>query len=96
VFVGNLAFEASEEELRKHVESLGVRVESVRIVRDAKTNLGKGFGYVLLMSAAAAEVGAAEAEAQAEAQAVQLAISLINGSEIRQRSKRPPPPSANT
>lgn len=45
VFVGNLDFEAQEESLWKHFSIAG-KVESVRIVRDAKTNVGKGFAYV--------------------------------------------------
>lgn len=45
VFVGNLDFEAQEESLWKHFAQSG-EIESVRIVRDAKTNVGKGFAYV--------------------------------------------------
>ena len=45
VFVGNLPFTADEEKLRTCFGSCG-DVESVRIVRDAKTGIGKGFGFV--------------------------------------------------
>ncbi|KAJ2778403.1 Nucleolar protein 12 [Coemansia javaensis] len=45
VFVGNLSFAAEEEALWRHFGTCGA-VENVRIVRDAKTNLGKGFAYV--------------------------------------------------
>ncbi|KAK6505556.1 Nucleolar protein 12 [Arthrobotrys musiformis] len=45
VFVGNLDFEAAEESLWKHFSKCG-KVENVRLVRDAKTNVGKGFAYV--------------------------------------------------
>ncbi|KAF3928237.1 hypothetical protein AA313_de0207538 [Arthrobotrys entomopaga] len=45
VFVGNLDFEAAEESLWKHFGTCG-KVENVRLVRDAKTNVGKGFAYV--------------------------------------------------
>ncbi|EPS40882.1 hypothetical protein H072_5251 [Dactylellina haptotyla CBS 200.50] len=45
VFVGNLDFEGSEESLWKHFGTCG-KVENVRLVRDAKTNVGKGFAYV--------------------------------------------------
>ncbi|KAJ2604760.1 Nucleolar protein 12 [Coemansia sp. RSA 1804] len=44
-FVGNLDFAAEEEDLWRHFEACGA-VENVRIVRDPKTSLGKGFGYV--------------------------------------------------
>ncbi|KAJ2077306.1 Nucleolar protein 12 [Coemansia sp. RSA 988] len=45
VFVGNLDFAAEEEALWKHFNTCGA-VENVRIIRDSKTNLGKGFAYV--------------------------------------------------
>lgn len=45
VFVGNMDFEESEESLWRHFSTCG-KVENVRIVRDTKTNMGKGFGYV--------------------------------------------------
>lgn len=45
IFVGNLDFEEKEEELWKIFLACG-EIESVRIVRDSKTNVGKGFGYV--------------------------------------------------
>ncbi|EQC37063.1 hypothetical protein SDRG_05290 [Saprolegnia diclina VS20] len=57
VFVGNMAFAATEDEIRNHFESNlekddedegSALVESVRIIRDKDTHLGKGFGYVLL------------------------------------------------
>ena len=45
VFVGNLPFTADEEKLRSCFNDCG-DVESVRIIRDAKTGIGKGFGFV--------------------------------------------------
>ncbi|CAI4051266.1 hypothetical protein N7582_005157 [Saccharomyces uvarum] len=45
IFVGNLDFEEIEESLWKHFESCG-DIEYVRIIRDSKTNVGKGFAYV--------------------------------------------------
>lgn len=45
VFVGNLDFEAQEEILWRHFAQCG-KVESVRLIRDAATNVGKGFAYV--------------------------------------------------
>lgn len=45
VFVGNLDFEEVEENLWKHFSSCG-DIEYVRIIRDSKTNMGKGFAYV--------------------------------------------------
>ncbi|CCH40528.1 Nucleolar protein 12 [Wickerhamomyces ciferrii] len=45
IFVGNLDFEEKEEELWNIFSECG-EIESVRIVRDSTTNMGKGFGYV--------------------------------------------------
>lgn len=47
IFVGNLDFEALEEELWRYFNlHTDNDVESVRVVRDSKTNLGKGFALV--------------------------------------------------
>ncbi|EGW33386.1 uncharacterized protein SPAPADRAFT_50271 [Spathaspora passalidarum NRRL Y-27907] len=47
IFVGNLDFEEKEDNLWKYFnKKLDNDVESVRIIRDSKTNLGKGFALV--------------------------------------------------
>lgn len=47
IFVGNLDFEEQEEKLWRYFNKhTGDDVESVRVVRDSKTNLGKGFALV--------------------------------------------------
>jgi nucleolar protein 12 len=45
VFVGSLAFDVQDETVYQHFATCG-EIEFVRIVRDKKTNIGKGFGYV--------------------------------------------------
>ena len=45
MFIGSLSFDAQEEKLWSHFESCG-EIENVRVVRDSKTNVGKGFAYV--------------------------------------------------
>jgi len=45
VFLGNLDFKTQEDEVRALFSKCG-EVESVRLVRDASTGIGKGFGYV--------------------------------------------------
>ena len=45
VFIGNLDFEEDEESLWRHFGKCGA-IEYVRIVRDSRTNIGKGFAYV--------------------------------------------------
>lgn len=47
IFVGNLDFEETEETLWRYFNAkVDDDVESVRVVRDSKTNLGKGFALV--------------------------------------------------
>jgi len=45
VFIGNLPFDVQDEDLYTHFSRCGA-IEFVRVVRDKKTNIGKGFGYV--------------------------------------------------
>lgn len=45
MFIGNLTFDIQEEPIWKLFSECG-EVVNVRIIRDSKTNLGKGFGYV--------------------------------------------------
>ncbi len=46
IFIGNLPWVLNEEDLRKHFASLG-EIMNVRIIRDARTFIGKGFGYIM-------------------------------------------------
>ena len=46
MFIGNTPFIVSEEELREFFVGCG-EIENVRLVRDPKTFLGKGIGYVM-------------------------------------------------
>ncbi|KAI0229200.1 hypothetical protein LSAT2_020397 [Lamellibrachia satsuma] len=46
IFVGNMPFDTEEDQMREQFAVCG-DIENVRIVRDKKFRLGKGFGYVL-------------------------------------------------
>lgn len=46
VFVGNLPFVVSEEEVRTHFAQFGT-ILNVRLIREPKTFIGKGIGYVM-------------------------------------------------
>lgn len=60
VFVGNLDFKVADEDIIRafndgsKAPELEAAVEAVRVVRDPKTNIGKGFAFVLFTSKAAA------------------------------------------
>ncbi|XP_046740791.1 RNA-binding protein 34-like [Diprion similis] len=45
VFLGNLPFKIDDNSIWSHFEDCG-KILSVRIVRDKKTKIGKGFGYI--------------------------------------------------
>ncbi|NXO94694.1 RBM34 protein, partial [Certhia brachydactyla] len=46
VFLGNLPYDIPDDAVREHFQVCG-DVVRVRVVRDSRTGLGKGFGYVL-------------------------------------------------
>jgi nucleolar protein 12 len=70
IFIGNLPFNISEEKVWDFFGTCG-QVTNVRLVRDRKTNLGKGFGYVTFAEKSSIEL------------ALQLAGSECAGREIR-------------
>jgi RNA recognition motif-containing protein len=49
IYVGNLSYEVTEEDLRKEFEAFG-KVESVSIITDKYSGRPKGFGFVEMAS----------------------------------------------
>ena len=45
IYVGNLAFSVTEEDLRKAFEAFG-QVASANVIKDQYSNQSKGFGFV--------------------------------------------------
>lgn len=70
VFVGNLPFAISEEHVRNHFLDCG-KISNIRLVRDWKTGIGKGFGYVMFEDVDSADL------------AVKLDNSKMNNRKIR-------------
>ena len=54
IYVGNLAYETSENELRVAFEAYG-DVQEVTVVRDRETGRSRGFGFVEMPQSAEAE-----------------------------------------
>ena len=54
IFVGNLAFSATDDSLRQLFESHGV-VDKVNIISDRDTGRSKGFGFVEMPDSTAAK-----------------------------------------
>jgi RNA recognition motif-containing protein len=61
IFIGNLAWRASEEDLKKLFEAYGA-VVSVKIVSDQYTGKSKGFGFIEMETAEGAQAAIAELE----------------------------------
>jgi len=54
IYVGNLSYEVTEEDLQKTFEAFG-QVESVRIIKDKYSGQSKGFGFVEMPAKAEAQ-----------------------------------------
>lgn len=54
IYVGNLSYEVTEEDLKKTFEVFG-EVDSAKIIKDKYTGKSKGFGFVLMSDKAKAE-----------------------------------------
>jgi RNA recognition motif-containing protein len=48
LFVGNLPFEVTDEELKKWFESRGHEVEELRVMRDRDSGKPRGFAFVTI------------------------------------------------
>lgn len=70
LYVGNLAFGATEEDIRREFENLGIHAESITIMRDRDSGQPRGFGFV-------------EVADDAE---IQKAIASLNGKDIMGRA----------
>jgi RNA recognition motif-containing protein len=66
IYVGNLADDVTEDDLRKAFEPFG-QVDGARLIKDRRTGLTKGFGFVAMPK---------DAEAQA-------AITGLNDKELK-------------
>uniref|UniRef100_A0A8C5UFH3 RNA binding motif protein 34 n=1 Tax=Malurus cyaneus samueli TaxID=2593467 RepID=A0A8C5UFH3_9PASS len=70
VFLGNLPYDIRDDAVREHFHDCG-GIVGVRVVRDRRTGLGKGFGYVLFENTDAVHL------------ALKLNNSLLMGRKIR-------------
>ena len=69
IYVGNLSFDSSEDDLRKAFESFGT-VESVKIITDRYSGRSKGFAFIEMPNddegkAAMAEMNGKEVDGRA-------------------------------
>lgn len=69
VFVGNLDYKATEDDLRDAFEAEGFPVDEARVVRDMDTGLSRGFGFVTIGDTAK----------------VELVVERMNGMKVQSR-----------
>ena len=69
IYVGNLEFSVTEDELKRCVEENGLTAKDVAIIKDRYSGRSKGFGFV--------EVASEEE--------IQKAIEVLNGQELKGR-----------
>lgn len=82
IYVGNLAYKMSEEELRSAFENFGT-VDSARFVIDRETGRSKGFGFVEMPNKEEAE------KAIAGLNGTELCGRTVTVNEARPREERP-------
>jgi cold-inducible RNA-binding protein len=63
IFVGNLAFGATEQDVRQLFEPYGV-VDEIRVITDRETGRSKGFGFVEMPDGTAASTAIAKLQGQ--------------------------------
>ncbi|MFP4155658.1 MAG: RNA recognition motif domain-containing protein [Halothiobacillaceae bacterium] len=80
IYVGNLSYQTSDEELRDAFAGFG-EVLSAKVIKDMQTGRSKGFGFVEMAD-----------RAQAEAAIDQLDNTDLSGRNIRVNEARPKPP----
>lgn len=69
LYVGNLDFNTTEDELKSHFEQKGIATKSVTLIKDKYTDRAKGFGFV---------------EVESE-EVLQKAIEALDGQELNGR-----------
>ena len=70
VYVGNLQYDLTEDELKKAFEEKGIIAKSAQIIKDKYSGKSKGFGFVELESE----------------DAVQKAIEALDGQDLKGRN----------
>ena len=82
LFVGSLAFSATDDDLRNFFSAAGA-VEDAKVVIDRDTNRSKGFGFVTMVDDAAAQNAIKTLDGK------ELGGRAVNVSEARPREDRP-------
>lgn len=84
IYVGNLSYSVTEEDLREAFEKTG-EVQSIRLIKDNATGRSKGFGFVEMTADEDAD------KAIAALNGTMFMDRAINVSEARPQTSRPRP-----
>jgi RNA recognition motif-containing protein len=90
LFVGNLPYVTTEQELRELFERSGAKVDSVRLVTDLDTQRSKGYAFVELASAEEASRVAQEFDGF-NLNGRKLTVNAARGRPTRPAAGRPGP-----
>ncbi|MFH1594575.1 MAG: RNA-binding protein [Candidatus Omnitrophota bacterium] len=69
LYVGNLEYSTTEEDIKAHFEEKGIKTKSVTLIKDKYTGRAKGFGFV-------------EVETESE---IEKAIEALDGQDLKGR-----------
>ncbi|MBL7157850.1 MAG: RNA-binding protein [Candidatus Omnitrophica bacterium] len=69
LYVGNLDYNTTEDEIKSHFEQKGIETKSVTLIKDKYTGRAKGFGFV---------------EVESE-EVIQKAVEALDGQELNGR-----------
>jgi cold-inducible RNA-binding protein len=86
LFLGNLPFKASEEDLTDLFQSVGVTPDSIQVMRDRQTGQSRGFGFAEVPD----ESGAQAVQAVNGRQVMGRAIVVNEARPMAERGERPP------
>jgi RNA recognition motif-containing protein len=82
IYVGNLSFDVSEEDVQAAFEAFG-KVESVKLIKDKYSGASRGFGFVEMPSKDEAKAAIAGLNGK------ELKGRALNVNEARPRAERP-------
>jgi RNA recognition motif-containing protein len=87
IFVGNLAYGATDHDIRELFEQYGV-VDKVAIITDRDTGRSKGFGFVEMPDSSAAQTAITKLQGK-ELEGRALTVNEAKPREPRRESSRP-------
>ena len=89
IFVGNLPFTITSEQLREAFQQNG-DIDGVRVVRDQKTGIGKGFGFVLFKEKSGVMFALKNAKnTKIDGRALRIFKSSENPQKVIKKNKKP-------